>query len=482
MLGLLFVVLGVVAIVQGGANRVDASIDEAADQGLAVADGGVNQALAKLISTSDKKALLLYNYDSHPYLGCTGTNCNQWAQNITIASSNPLDDVLTNSCNYSANSGGGGTFNAAAVSQDLRADSVNLDAQGKYTYKILGYRYDATGNKGTLFVKGKQPDSSNNTNSKSVATVQVEFPVNITKPPGNAAALIAKDVHVAKDNIYSDAVMCTDKSLCNFTCTSGQTAPTFAQLAAAIDADNGGAAVKSSSDPTKPAKILVGAQDVKPIPPVPSGATVNQLGDISMTNLTLPQPEHSFYMNNGVKTYYYQIGNLTKSNIQIGSITDTTTQYRVYISGNIDQTGNDDVGINSGAGPAAAQIRIFGGQADVTGTTSNGTISYPTNPQSWEFGGNACTTGFIWAPYADIGVSGGGNGCSGLNSPYKNTNFFGGIWAKSFGIVGNDSNAGIFYEQPGTMNIMTLEFPDSAGKTISPGSVTQWTTKQDPEG
>lgn len=145
--------------------------------------------------------------------------------------------------------------------------------------------------------------------------------------------------------------------------------------------------------------------------------------------------------------------------------------------------------------PRPGQVRLYG----------NSTSGNP----NWTFGGNSCTMAFIHAPNANIGFSGGGNGCGNNitiahvvananlilapSTPFTSANFvspnpsnnqgpnlYGGVWSRTYNsVVGNNSNAGVFYEQPGLMKVigqsMGSGFPQFNSETTTMKNITTFT-------
>lgn len=150
-------------------------------------------------------------------------------------------------------------------------------------------------------------------------------------------------------------------------------------------------------------------------------------------------------------------------------------QVRIYISGNLNMSGNASIQAVDGnskpnriTGSTAQELeqisalRIIGGSASGTQPTS----------QNWSFQGTTCTMGMIHAPVATLTYSGGGNGCgnaggekaidlnkvSGVSGSFGNTtpNHFGAMWVG--GLVPNNSNALAFFENTRLSELLALEF------------------------
>jgi hypothetical protein len=280
---------------------------------------------------------------------------------------------------------------------------------------------------------------------------------------------MANNVNIQQSDVTGN-ITCTNPALCQISCTSGATTPTTAQLRAAIGASSGNAELFNYTDPFNPGTsnkipsiINVTSIEIPNIPAASPGAIVHNLGNVT-NNMTLNLG--TTYQVSPDGNYYFQIGSIDKSAILLSNMpTSDTAKVIFYVSGNIDQAGNDDIRPSSDA-PKPGQIRIYGGFA-------NGTMP---SSQTFLLSGNACVMAFIHAPKADVGINGGGNGCSTLPNPMQGTNIYGGVWANSYNVVGNPSNSSIFYEQPGLMTVLADENPNGA-LTPSLNSLSGWTTK-----
>jgi hypothetical protein len=467
MLGLLFMVLGAVAIAQSSLNKTNASIDEAAQQSKNITEGGINNLIASLNKAS-VKSLLLLNYDPNGYLGCT-SNCNQWNETTTAlqyTAYNSCDDGTVGSAISSLP-----VYNSAA--EDKLAGEVSLGSTGKY--EILGYKFDQTGTNpisgnGTLFIKGRVVDSSNSANSSAKSLLQVQFPVKVkTDNQGSGSAILASEINIQQSAAVVDTITCTDPVQCPVSCTTGASAPTFDQLSASIGASSDHDLLTdiSTTDADTTPKVLVGTMSIPSIPAVPVGVTVYDLANVT-SNITLPQTGETTSTGPEGPTYYYQIANWDKSAITI----NTTDHVRLYVSGYIDRADNDDLRLSdASAEPSLGQIRLYGG-------FSNGNPPVG-NHQDWGFGGNSCTMAFIHAPYADVDVNAGGNACSGLPSPCTGTNIFGALWVKSYNVTGIPSSTPVLCEQPGLMAVVGAGYGNVGFQSVSLSPVTQWSPKAD---
>lgn len=522
MLGLLFMVLGVVAIAKSGADKTDTVINEAGNQGLAVAGGATEQMLAKLISDSTKKTLLLYNFDTHPYLGCT-TNCNQWEQTALVIQ--PSTNTLVNSCYVKPDTSDPTklVFDAATVSQALRADPLNLDSAGNYKYKILGYRYYSADKRGELFIKGTR----NITGDTTASAVKVSLPVDVVDitSPLAGSALTATDMQLDQTDAIVDRIVCTDPANCPITCGSGATTPTYTQLRGGLGTEDselslaqlGTTTSDTDGDPTASGsqpEIMIGSFTIPDIPAAPSGAPVCTLGNLNSPSdvlipggltksgcgiplatgetTTTPFPAHS----DG--KYYVQIGSWNKGDIVI----TTPKEVHLYVSGNIGLIGNEGLITNSSTAynqalcpgtlmklPCPGQVRLYGGSSNGTmppDPVYNSSTKEYTYSQTFQMSGSSCVMAFIHAPKANIDVSGGGSGgCSSfLDGETTDVNIMGGSWTAGYNIDGTNSNSFGFMEQEGLMDIIASEFatdPAFKAKKVSAGSFRQWSREKNPE-
>ena len=476
-IGLVLVIITSMALMNSSKDKTNTTAGEFTKRTSAVTEAGVNSLIAQFTSNPNNRSLLLRTFDPDGLLGGTLDEWTDTTKDLEL-------QYAVNSCaeaNDVAN-------NLTVITIDPSSGDVNRNevAVGDAgTYKLLAYRYDNTSDQGQLWVQGTL---ANQSDSKS--GLLVNFPVTIepSLSSSSAPALMASDFNMQQSDGITSNIVCTDPSKCSYSCTdpNDPTTPTFADLKTSL----GGVA---NSDITNiynngSTSIKVGSLVIPPIPPAPSGVTINTFNATS--NITLPQSTDVMStkdVNGQTKdVYYYQISNWDKSEILI----NTTKQVRIYISGSVVQSGNDDLRLSdSTKTPSLGQIRVYGG-------LSNG--SPPTGgSQDWLLSGNACTMAFIHAPYANIGIDGGGNGCSDINladaqgdataasitdtvikSP-ANTNIYGGIWAKTYNVIGNPSNSSVFYEQPGLMQTIASGMDGFPGfQQVNVNSITSWQRKE----
>lgn len=497
-LGLIALGGATLAIVKASQNKTNTASDEQTKQVLAITESGVSNLMAQLTKPTNR-SLLLRNFDPDSYLS-TDDSENKWT--LGTSEELQLSPPSPNSCANPTARETTDSLNVLTVNSSdgsVQRNKVSIgEGSSSGKYQFLAYRYqkitDTSNGEtgiGRLLIEGEL-DKNINTKSR----IEVSFPVTLTNDLGGETALIANQINLQQSDAITSGIICTNPALCPITCLPNQTSPTSPQLKTAIGGSDNNAVVHSIfKDGSNPAitKILVGSMTIPPTPAIPLGIIPIPLGDIT-DNISLPRAgdaSSNIDVDNTAKSvYYYEIGDLTKSSI---TLTDSTAEYRIYISGAVEQTGNDDIklsgsGVLNGA-PKPGQVRIYGNS---------------TSDENWLFGGNSCTMAFIHAPKANIGINGGGNGCSNLRlenavadgnlilnpdpkftinnfvSPEK-TNFYGGVWANSYNVIGNNSNAGIFYEQPGLMNVIRISmgggFPQFEKGYITVDNISSFTRK-----
>ncbi|MGI0482127.1 hypothetical protein ACN4EE_15245 [Geminocystis sp. CENA526] len=483
-LGLIALGGATLAIAKAGQNKTNTIADENTKQVLSVTEGGINNLIAQL-STPKGRPLLLLNNDPNGLLQCT-SNCDQWSSEVANTVIQSYNVTPANACS-SASISSETTIIPNDRSQSLRASQNIGSGASAGDFQLLAYRYvpnDSSnptgGGIGRMLVQGNLSQTGKDNNK---ARFEVRFPVTIQPASGGGAggaALMGNKIDLKKTDVKADSVVCTNPALCAITCSSGATNPTDAQLKTAIGAESNAVITGLT---TANATLKVGGSVIPPIPAVPAVATINNLNNITSTvklprtvgdgsGVTVNDVPH---VVNGVTTYYYQIADWT-SNSSVLIKNGQTAQFRVYVSGNINYSGNNGIGIETvGTGnpppiaPTPGQIRLFGGFA-------NG--NPPSTTQTWNFGGTFCQTAFLHAPNSNVTFNGGGAGCSGMTVPNPTgtgtitfpsnnaPNFYGAVWVNQF--LAGSTNSTYFYEQPGIMTVLTSSYGAGA---FSPQSV-----------
>lgn len=409
-LGLIVLAGTTTAIYTASKTKTNVLSDESSKQSLAIAEAGINNILAQL---TDNQELLTKTYDPDGFLGST---LNEWTT--------PTPGYGVNSCSNI-------TTEMAANSIERKGSVGTGSSSG--TFVLLAYRYNEP--LGRILVQGnlnKQPLSR--------SQLLVEFPVTI-EPSGNGigSALMASEFNMRQSDAITSSIVCTDPTKCKLLCSGDS--PTTSNLRDSLGATPNSKIVSHVTG--KATEIKIASVSIPPIPPPPSN--IISLGDITK-NVTLPRAGDK--PTPGTQTYYYQIHNWDKSSI----LTDPDADIRLYVSGNVTQAGNDDLRPTNST-PKPGQIRVYGNS---------------TTTQDWLLSGNACTMAFIHAPNANVGISGGGNGC-----PDTGTNIYGAVWALSYNVIGNPSNSSMFYEQPGLMEAIGTDGLPSF-QTVRAGPPTSW--------
>lgn len=407
-LGLVILAGTTTAIYTASKTKTNVLSDESSKQSMAIAEAGISNILAQL---ANNRELLTKTYDPD---GLLGTTLDEWT--------NFTPSYGVNLCTNSATS-------ASYIKQKGTVGAGSSSG----TFVLLAYSYDEP--IGRLLVQGllnRQPLSR--------SQLLVEFPVTI-EPAGSGvgSALMASEFNMRQSDATTSSIVCTDPAKCKLVC-SGDT-PTTADLRDSLGATSNSKIVSPVAGETT--EIKVASVSIPPIPPPPSD--IYTLGNITK-NITLPRAKDK--PAPGTQTYYYQVHNWDKSSI----LTDPDADIRLYVSGNVIQAGNDDLRPTNST-PKPGQIRVYGNS---------------TTTQDWLLSGNACTMAFIHAPNANVGISGGGNGC-----PDTGTNIYGAVWALSYNVIGNPSNSSMFYEQPGLMEAIGTDGLPSF-QTVRAGPPTSW--------
>ncbi|MBE9221414.1 hypothetical protein IQ215_01770 [Cyanobacterium stanieri LEGE 03274] len=473
-LGVLLIGATSTMIFTSSRNRTNVTSDEYAQQTVSIGEAGIAQIIAEL-NSSNKKGLLLKTFDPEGYLG---SPLNQWEKTTTL-------QYIVNAC-------------GATTTQDVADElmTVTLDADGKLNsdsitfakgeYKLLAYRYTQDPS-GSLSGKGQLLVQSNiDGNSQSRLLIEAPITVEPSWDVSGTTALMATEFNMQQSDAIASNIICTDPALCPLSCNPGQDEPTTDDLRESIKATSNSEITDVYSDGTT--NITIASATIPPIPPPPTG--IINYGPIS-GNKTFPESgDVPISMENPDGTfrdvYVYQISSWNSSEILI----ESNAEVHLYISGGVIQGGNDDLRlVDPNATPRPGQIRVYGNPP------ANGT-------QDWLLSGNACTMAFIHAPYANIGIDGGGNGCSGIDtndavtdanllaesgttyttSDFTNptgTNIYGAVWSKTYNVIGNPSNSSVFYEQPGLMEVISSEIPGIPGlEKILTGSFSQWERRE----
>ncbi|MGI0480720.1 DUF7305 domain-containing protein [Geminocystis sp. CENA526] len=479
-LGLVILAATTTGIFMASKNKTNVYSEESAKQNVAITEAGINNLIAQFNANSQNRELLIRTFDPN---GLLGTALNEWTdttKDLTL-------QYAINSCGSSADDVAN---NLTVITVDSTTGSVTRNRVSTGTgssagvFELLAYRYDEPNNLGRLLVQGEL-----NRQSNSRSRLLVEFPVTIEPVGGGGSgpALMASDFNMRQSDAITTNVVCTDPAQCQLSCSGGATQPSTNDLRDSLGATTN--SVINNPYQGQTTDIKIGSLSIPAVPPPPSGVTINTFtspGDITQnSHPTLPR-SGDVVSNVDVdgktkQVYYYQIRDWDRSRILI----NTNAEVRIYISGNVTQSGNDDLRlVDATATPRPGQIRVYGNPP------SNST-------QNWLLSGNACTMAFIHAPYANVGIDGGGNGCSGLdvndavrdanliagsgtytasnfNSP-GGTNIYGGVWAKSYNVIGNPSNSSVFFEQPGLMEVIGSGIGGFPGfQAVKSGSLTSW--------
>jgi hypothetical protein len=416
-MGVIMITGTIIAITSAAKNKTNVIVEEKSKQSMAIAEGGV----ANILLSLSKNAPLLNKSKS------------QWT-NSNIISSTPVP----NDCNFSST---------------LLEQFNNLKVDGEInsgTYTFVDYNFNSSANTGSLIVDGFLND-----NLQSQSRIQVDFLVD-NRQSGNGsglASLMANKMELKQLDVKANKLICTNPNNCPVVCGALEKTPTLSALKSAVGLGKNG----NIND----AEINIGGAIIPPIPD--NFANHTNLGNITK-DLTLPRSQDtSNYIQEGSKrTYFYQVGNINKSSLLF--VDNPNYQYMVFVSGNIDISGNGGIGLvptkKGPVEPQPLQVQLIGNNNSTT-------------PSNWNFGGTFCNTAFIHAPYTTITFNGGGNGCAGMRPDFKpnnSPNFFGVVWANE--ILTGNSNSVAFYEQEGALEKLDNSLSNVNQNYI--GNITGW--------
>lgn len=426
-LGFVIILIATTLVMRSQGDRVTASAQKQTAQSLFITEAGIARTMSGF-TKKQAKSLLKLNHDPDQLLGSSDPD-DQW-DGLSLSSS-------MNSCD---------TDEASDVVSD---EGTIGSGAGAGTYKLRAYRYDSNTQTGTLLIQGETNASSTAKSEIKVVFPVLEFPSNdIT-----ATSLMAKDIDLKKTDV-TGSITCTDLNSCPINCSAGASTPNLAQLRDAIGA-NKLATITNPTDNTLPPVINVGSVELPGVPAVPAGANIISLGAVTSEQEI---PSDADIAAHTPKTpYYFKINSINKAAILIkDTITDPVY---LYVTGNIEQEGNNDIRFKTEfKTPNSGQIRIYGADTDGTLPAS----------QTFQFKGKTCTMAFIHAPNANVGIDGGGSGCKGLT---KGPNIYGAVWVKAF-INSNPSNSAIIFEQPNLLT--TLASSGLVPRITGPGNLTTW--------
>ena len=413
-LGLIMILIAATMMMRSQGDQVTASAQKNTAQNLTVAEAGIARTLSKL-NLEQARPLLELAYDPDHLIN-SNTPDNQWASFTAPPLINSCDD----------------TSKTASQLVPL-TDNISSGASAG-TYNLLAYRYDSANQTGTLLLEGQT-----NNGLQANSTIKVNLKIDRYTPPSGLGSMAAEDINLGQNDVIG-SISCTSRTLCPLSCTTN---PTLSELRTAIGASSSNAVITNPTSPSLNPVINIGSVTLPSVPSVPAGITPSNLGAVTQnaTPLVIPSAaEIVTYTAAGYPAgtpYYYSISSINRRPIHINTSVIGSTPVYLYISGNINQQGNDDIRPVLGL-PEPGQIRIYG-------ASTNGTL--PTS-QTFSMSGNACT----------MGIDGGGSGCS--SGAAAGANIFGAAWVKTFNVtVGNGSNSGIFKEQSGLMSVLTSSAP-----------------------
>lgn len=425
-MGLIMILIATTLILRSQGDQVTASAQKATAQSLSVAEGGITRTLSNF-NLAQSRPLLKLAYDPNHLIN-SNTPDNEWTG---FTAPPPI-----NSCDNTSKT---------ATQLVSLTDSVG-SGTGAGTYTLLAYRYDSANQTGTLLLEGQM-----NNALQANSTIKVTLNIEQYTPPSGIASMMAEDINLGQNDVIGN-ITCTSRTSCPISC--GGTEPTLSQLRAAIGASSSNAVITNPTNPSLDPVISVGPVTLPPVPPVPAGITPFNLGAVPQDSSALILPRaadiatYTAALHPAGTPYYYRVSSIDRRPIHINTTALGSTPVYLYVSGNIDQRGNDDIRPVSGV-PAPGQIRIYGANTDGTLPAS----------QNFSMSGNACTMAFVHAPNAAMGIDGGGSGCP-SGTAADGVNIFGATWVKTFNVtIGNGSNSGIFKEQSGLIPILTTAVP-----------------------
>ncbi|QCS50142.1 hypothetical protein FEK30_12290 [Picosynechococcus sp. PCC 11901] len=402
-LGLFMVVTGATMILRSNDDQVASTLQQHNLENIAIAEAGLNRVLGVLRSDNNSLFLKL-DYDPNNLLG---SGINEW-EDAAYADKRVLKtSVFDGGC-----SGNSGDVEVS-VPSGLTANST-----GDGNYELLAYDYNPQTNTGTFIVEGEFQDAQGNA-TQGTARLQASIYVDnyLDEVPTSFPGLFMENVielgnndislipNVSADPNEKSSVICAQ---CKFdtdkenACAVGISEADY-QGYIHTDAMGG----KSNSTLTNVIPRL-GRPNLPDLPVAPQTITAD-LGN-SAVDLPRDGDQTVSFDPDGAgpaqayQAYVYKAGNLNvgKDGEKGGgqdkdwTIKTTNAPVIVFLSGDLTISGSRRIVHEGDFGDFA----IFGKPDSGTGTAS----------QNIRINGTASSTFFVYAPDAQVGINGGGNG------------------------------------------------------------------------
>ncbi len=376
-IGLVILLLAVTLITKAQHDKVSATARSRTGNSLAIAEGGMDRALAEL-SEPNNSVLLTRNYDPiNPQTGKTYFGPDGIFQNGDEEST-PVNDwslPVNNTCG------------AAATSPSMNY-SGTIGTSGQYILKA--YRYNATRQTGTFLVEGKQVNSVSSLQITLSISVDQDFPGILV---GESIYLQGRSIEGKNGNLYYSPALSANSSLTGFA------APGTPSRGQYLNAIWSGAIDSYTSDRVS-GKIVACQRSFN----LPYAAQGTNLG-VMNGNRTVIAP------SGGIQ---YQTSRVELTSTDTWTFDTTAGPIYLYVTGRFSIRGSAKIlNVRSdGQLPRVGDLRIIGSAGD-----------------GYEFAifDHACIqTAFLYNPESDLQIQTSGDGCASPGS----TNIEGVVWVE----------------------------------------------------
>ncbi|WP_099238528.1 hypothetical protein [Synechococcus sp. BDU 130192] len=425
-LGLFMVVTGATMILRSNDDQVASTLQQHNLENIAIAEAGLNRVLGVLRSDNNSLFLKL-DYDPNNLLG---SGINEW-EDAAYADKRVLKtSVFDGGC-----SGNSGDVEVSVPS------GLTTNSTGDGNYELLAYDYNPQTNTGTFIVEGEFQDAQGNA-SQGTARLQASIYVDNyldevpTSFPGlfmeNFIELGNNDVslipNVNADPNEKSSVICAK-------CQFSESAKENACAAGISEADYQGyihsSAMGAQNNSTLTNVIpRLGRPNLPDLPVAPQTITAdlgNSVRDLpSGSDATVSFDPDGNGPAQAYQAYVYKANNLTiGGGVRSWTINTTNAPVVVFLSGDLTISGSRQI-IHEGD---FGDFAIFGKPDSGTGTAS----------QNIRINGTASSTFFVYAPDAQVGINGGGNG-DGMN---------GVVWGKIWDASNSNASGAVVNIPPG---------------------------------
>ncbi|ANV84376.1 hypothetical protein AWQ21_08265 [Picosynechococcus sp. PCC 7003] len=420
-LGLFLVVTGATMLLRSNDDQVASTLQKHSQENMAIAEAGLNRVLGVLRSEENSIFLKL--------------DKNEWTKE-KYDSLKPTAEVFDGGCSEYNNQESDGEENASediplAVAQ-IRDSSISVDNKGEF--QLLAYDYDSRTGTGTFTVEGSLSGDRGTAileasvyvgefSNEGESTFPGMYMENFIELGNNDVSLIP---NVSADPNEKSNIICTRCQFSNLedACAADISPADYANL---IHRDAMGAQNNSKLTNVIP---RLGEPNLPPLPVPPQTITA----DLGSNVRDLPSGGDqtvSFDPDGAGPAQAYQAYVYKAEDIDIGggvktwTINTTNAPVIVFLSGDLTISGNRQI-IHEGD---FGDFAIFGKPDSGTGTVS----------QNIRINGTASSTFFVYAPDAQVGINGGGNG-DGMN---------GVIWGKIWDASNSNASGAVVNIPPG---------------------------------